>query len=64
MNITDTFEPISIVCDEDPEERHFDSLIKLWVEGDIPYNVLMRNYPAHDETNFLKKILNYIIERI
>ena len=55
--------PLSIVCEEDPQEKSFEHFIKLWVNNEITYSELMKNYPIH-EASMLKKILNLILEKL
>ncbi len=55
--------PISIVCEEDPQEKIFEHYIRLWVNNEISYSDLMKNYPMH-EASMLKKILNFILEKL
>jgi len=58
-----TKSPLSIVCEEDPQEKSFEHFIRLWVNNEISYSELMKNYPTH-EASMLKKILNLIIEKL
>ncbi|MBN1168575.1 hypothetical protein JXA63_01655 [Candidatus Woesebacteria bacterium] len=39
--------PIGQVCRMDTEEREFRHLVGDWVDGNISYDTLMRNYPSH-----------------
>ena len=55
--------PLSIICEEDPQEKSFEQFIKLWVNDEISYSELMKNYPIH-EASMLKKILNFITEKL
>jgi len=55
--------PLSIICEEDPQEKRFEQFIKLWVNDEISYSELMKNYPTH-EASMLKKILSFITEKI
>lgn len=55
--------PLSIVCEEDPQEKSFERYIKLWVNNEISYSDLMKNYPSH-ESSMLKKLLSLIVEKL
>lgn len=55
--------PISLVCEEDPQEKNFERFVKLWVNDEITYNELMKNYPVH-EASILKKVLSFIVEKL
>ncbi len=55
--------PLSIVCEEDPQEKSFESYIRLWVNNEISYSELMKNFPMHD-ASMLKKILSFILEKL
>lgn len=55
--------PFGITCEEDPEEKRFDALVKLWVNDEISYSYLMKNYPNHD-ASMVHKILSYLAEGV
>lgn len=55
--------PLSIVCEQDSQERQFDTLVKLWVQDEIPYSTLLKNYPSY-ESSMLKKLLYFISEKL
>jgi hypothetical protein len=50
------------LCPEDPQERRFDALVKLWVEGEISHSALMKNYPDYEST-MIQRIMNAIATR-
>ena len=41
---------IGTICEEDPQEVVFDSMIRLWIERKIPYSELIRYYPDYDDS--------------
>lgn len=55
--------PISVVCEEDPQEKKFDSLIRLWINDEISYVDLMKNYPDH-EISMVERIFNFISKKL
>jgi hypothetical protein len=54
---------ISMVCDIDPEEKQFDKLVRLWVNDQVPYQVLMENYPSY-ETSMARRLLTFALKRV
>lgn len=48
--------PMSIVCEIDPQEVLFDQMVKLWVDGEISYDMLMNNFPTY-YSSMIRRIL-------
>jgi len=55
--------PISVLCEEDPQEKTFDALIRLWVQGEVPYSSLMKNYPDY-YSSMIRRFLAYLTEKL
>ncbi len=56
-------QPLSQMCGEDPQEKRFDALVKLWVDNEIPYSFLMRNFPDY-ESSVVSKLLRLLASRL
>ena len=54
------YSPKGIVVKQDPQEKEFEYLIKLWVKNEIAYETLMNNFPDLYVSRW-KKIVRQIL---